>query len=65
MECKQNNQVFSEKKNQTSVRGQDGKISDTDGKDFYWSLTRRGLVGDQKYFPWVSESFTSCTLTGV
>ena len=29
--------LIGEKKNQTPVRGQDGKISDTHGKDFYWS----------------------------
>ena len=40
MECKQNNWVFSEKKNQTPVRGQDGKISDTRRKDFYYSPNR-------------------------
>ena len=57
MECKQNNQGFSEKKNQTPERGQDEKISDTRGKDFYWSPTRQSLVGDQKSFPWVSEIF--------
>jgi len=32
-------------KNQTPVRGQDGKISDTQGKDF-WSPTRLRRVGD-------------------
>jgi hypothetical protein len=51
--------------NQTPLRGQDGKISDTRGKDIYWSPTRRSLVGDQKSFPWVSEIFPSCPLTGV
>ena len=56
---------ISEKKNQTPVRGQDGKISDTSGKDFYWSPTRQILVGDLKSFPWVSEIFPSCPLTGV
>jgi hypothetical protein len=56
---------ISEKKNQAPVRGQDGKISDTRGKDFYWSLTRQRLVGDQKSFPWVSEIFPTCPLTGV
>jgi hypothetical protein len=56
---------ISEKKNQTPVRGQDGKISDTRGKDFYWSPTRRSLVGDKKSFLWVSEIFQSCPLTGV
>jgi hypothetical protein len=45
--------------------GQDVKFSDTRGKDFYWSPTRRSLVGDQKSFPWVSEIFPSCPLTGV
>jgi hypothetical protein len=39
---------ISEKKNQTPVRGQDGKIPDTRGKDFYWSPPRQSLVGDQK-----------------
>jgi hypothetical protein len=48
---------ISEKKNQTPVRGQDAKISDTCGKDFYWSPTRRSLVGDQKSFPWLYEIF--------
>ena len=43
----------------------DGKISDTHGKDLYWSPSRRSLVGDQKSFPWVSEIFPSCPLTGV
>ena len=43
-------------KDLTLVRGQDGKISDTQGKDF---------VGDQKSFPWVSEIFPSCPLIGV
>ena len=57
--------LIGEKKNQTPVRGQDGKISDTHGKDFYWSPTRQSLVGDQKSFPWVSEVFPSCPLTGV
>ena len=57
--------MFSEKKNQTPVRGQDGKISDTRGKDFYWSPTLRRLVGEKKSFPWVSEIFPSCPLTGV
>ena len=52
-------------KDLTPVRGQDGKISDTRGKDFYWSPTRQSLVGDQKSFPWVSEIFPSCPLTGV
>jgi hypothetical protein len=33
--------------NQTPVRGQDRKISDTRGKDFYWSPTRLRRVGDQ------------------
>ena len=56
---------ISEKKNQTPVRGQDGKIPDTRGKYFYWSPSRRSLVGDQKSFPWVSEIFPSCPLTGV
>jgi hypothetical protein len=56
---------ISEKKNQTPVRGQDGKISDTRRKDFYWSPTRPSLVGDQNSFPWVSEIFPSCPLTGV
>jgi hypothetical protein len=56
------NKNISEKKNQTTVRGQDGKISDTRGKDFYWSPTRRSLVGDQKSFPWVSEIFPSCPI---
>jgi hypothetical protein len=51
--------------NQTPVRGQDRKISDTRGKDFYWSPTRRSRVGDQKSFPWVSEIFPSCPLTSV
>jgi hypothetical protein len=37
---------ISEKKNQTPVRGQNGKISDTQGKDF-WSPTRLRRVGDQ------------------
>ena len=59
------NKILVRKKSQTPVRGQDGKISDTRGKDFYWSPTRRSLVGDQKSFPWVSEIFPSCTLTGV
>ena len=59
------NKNISEKKNQTTVRGQDGKISDTRGKDFYWSPTRPSLVGDQTSFPWVSEIFPSCTLTAV
>ena len=59
------NKNISDKKNQTTVRGQDGKISDTRGKDFYWSPTRRSLVGDQKSFPWVSEIFPSCPITGV
>ena len=58
-------QNISEKKNQTPVRGQDGKISDTRRNDFYWSPIRRSLVGDQKSFPWVSEIFPSCPLTGV
>ena len=35
------------------------------GKDLYWSPSRRSLVGDQKSFPWVSEIFPSCPLTGV
>ena len=35
------------------------------GKDFYWFPTRQSLVGDQKSFPWVSEIFPSCPLTGV
>jgi hypothetical protein len=35
-----------EKKNQIPVKGQDGKISDTQGKDF-WSPTRLRRVGDQ------------------
>ena len=52
-------------KDLTPVRGQDGKISDTRGKDFYWSPTRRSLIGDQKSFPWLSEIFPSCPLTGV
>jgi hypothetical protein len=56
---------ISEKKNQTPVRGQEGKISDTRGEDIYWSPTRRRLVGDQKSFPRVSEIFPSCPLTGV
>jgi hypothetical protein len=52
-------------KDVTLVRGQDGKISDTQGKDF-WSLTRLCRVGDQyKSFPRVSEIFPSCPLTGV
>ena len=34
-------------------------------KDFYWSPTRLNLVGDHKSFPWVSENFPSCPLTGV
>ena len=52
-------------KDLTPVRGQDGKISDTHGKDF-WSPTRLRRVGDQyKSFPWVSEIFPSCHLTGV
>jgi hypothetical protein len=42
---------ISEKKNQTPVRGQDGKIPDIRVKDFYWSPTRQSLVGDQKSFP--------------
>jgi hypothetical protein len=33
-------------KDLTPVRGQDGKISDTQGKDF-WSPTRFRRVGDQ------------------
>jgi hypothetical protein len=33
-------------KDLTSVRGQDGKISDTQGKDF-WSPARLSRVGDQ------------------
>jgi len=33
-------------KDLTLVRGQDGKISDTQGKDF-WSPTRLGRIGDQ------------------
>jgi len=33
-------------KDLTPVRGQDGKISDTQGKDF-WSPTRLCRVGDQ------------------
>ena len=33
-------------KDLTLVRGQDGKISDTQGKDF-WSPTRLCRVGDQ------------------
>jgi hypothetical protein len=49
----------------TPVKRQDGKILDTRGKDFYWSPTRLSLVGDQKSFPWVSEIFPSCPLTGV
>jgi hypothetical protein len=44
-------------KYQTPVRRQEGKISDTRGKDFYWSPTRRSLVRDQKSFPWVLEIF--------
>ena len=48
--------MFSEKKNQTPVRGQDGKISDTQGKDFYWSPTRlsAGKISDTqgKDFYW-------------
>jgi hypothetical protein len=52
---------ISEKKNQTPVRGQDGQISDTRGKDFYGLQ----LVGDQKSVPWVSEIFPSFPLTGV
>jgi hypothetical protein len=59
------NKNIREKKNQTPVRGQDGKISDTRGKDFYWSSTRTSLVGDQKSFPWVSNIFPSCPPTGV
>ena len=52
-------------KDLTPVRGQDGKISDTQGKDF-WSPTRLCRVGDQqKSFPRVSEIFPSCPLTGV
>jgi hypothetical protein len=38
------NKNIREKKNQTPVRGQDGKISDTRGKDFYWSPTRRASL---------------------
>ena len=34
-------------------------------ENFYWSPTRRSLVGDQKSFPWVSKIFPSCPLTGV
>ena len=41
------------------------KISDTCRKDFYWSPTQQNLVRDQKSFPWVSEIFPSCPLTGV
>jgi hypothetical protein len=63
--CGNKTKMFSEKKNQTPVRGQDGKISDTCGKDFYWSPTLRRLVGEKKSFPWVSEIFPSCPLTGV
>jgi hypothetical protein len=33
-------------KDLTLVRGQDGKISDTQGKDF-WSPTKHCRVGDQ------------------
>jgi hypothetical protein len=44
--------------NLTPVRGQDGKISDTHRKDF-WSQTML------ESFPWVSEIFPSCPLTGV
>ena len=33
-------------KDLTPIRGQDGKISDTQGKDF-WSSTRLRRVGDQ------------------
>ena len=52
-------------KDVTPVRGQDGKISDTQGKDI-WSLTRLRRFGDQyKSFPRVSEIFPSCPLTGV
>ena len=36
-------------KDLTPVRGQDGKISDTQGKDF-WSPTRLRRVGDQYNF---------------
>ena len=52
-------------KDLTPVRGQDWKISDTQGKDF-WSPTGLRRVGDQyKSFPRVSEIFPSCSLTGV
>ena len=34
-------------------------------KNFYWSPTRQSLAGDQKSFPWVSEIFPSCPLSGV
>jgi hypothetical protein len=54
---------INETKNQTPVRGQDGKMSDTREKDLYWSSTRRSLIGDQLSFPWVSEIFPSCQIT--
>jgi len=46
--AKYENNIINRKdiKDLTPVRGQDGKISDTQGKDF-WSLTRLRRVGDQ------------------
>ena len=52
-------------KDLTPVRGQDGKISETRGKDFYWSPTRQSLVGDQKSFTWVSEIGASLETTNL
>jgi hypothetical protein len=52
---KPNNDISREKESNTGKR-EDGKISGTRGKDF---------VGDQKFFPWVSEIFPSYSLTGV
>jgi hypothetical protein len=46
-------------------KGKRARISDTRGKDLYWSPTRRSLVGDQNSFSRVTEIFPSCPLTGV
>jgi hypothetical protein len=53
--------LISEKRNQTPLRGQDGKISDTRGKDIYWSPTRRNLV-NPKVFIAVVVAFIICLL---